>query len=93
MQKKECSPIPIEIYKGVPIFNSNIIRFRVDPSTFKNLIDIREETDLSFRKIIGYSDKPCTHCNGIDVVAQNYKGDEVKIPRGIISKMIPKKWR
>ena len=74
----------IEIYKGITIKKSNIVRLRLNPRKYKELIDEVEKTNLSMPKIIAYSGKPCFHCKGVDVsVLVNDKN--IKIKRGILS--------
>lgn len=75
----------IEIYKGVKIRKSNVIRIRVGERKFKELIDEVEKTKLSIPKIIWYSGKPCNHCKGVCVIVFNKNDDQVSIKRGILS--------
>ena len=87
MQKTKSSDILYE-YKGTPVRRHNIVKFRVDEITFKEIIDIELETGLSQRKIIAYSATPCKCCENSSVIA--FVNDkEVKIKRGILSKRIP----
>jgi len=62
------SPI-IEIYKGVPIRYSNVVRFRASANELKRMIDIAEATTLCIPDIVKASSQPCQRCVGIDVIA------------------------
>ncbi len=75
-------------YKGTPVRRHNIVKFRVDEITYKEIIDLEKETGLSQRKILSYSATPCKCCENSPVIA--YINDkEVRIKRGILSKRIP----
>lgn len=74
-----------EIYKGVNIRKSNVVRIRIGARKFKELIDEVEKTKLSMPKIIWYSGKPCNHCKGISVIVFNNEDEEVSVRRGILS--------
>ena len=75
----------LEVYKGITIRKSNVVRFRFGASKFKELIDEVEKTGLSIPKIISLSGKPCDKCKGILVVSYSDDGSRVEIKRGIIS--------
>jgi hypothetical protein len=75
----------VEIYRGIEIRNSNVIRFRVGANKFKEIIDEVFKTNLSMPKIISISGKPCEKCKGIEVRATNGDGEEVLVKRGILS--------
>lgn len=80
---QKCSII--EIYKGIPIKKSNVVRLRVSPRKYKELIDEVDRTGLSIPKIISQSGKPCNYCKGIDVIIFDDEGSKIKIKRGILS--------
>jgi hypothetical protein len=79
----------VEVYKGVPIRQCNVYRFRMSAVVYKMLILESERTGLPISKILAYSSKPCERCSTVDVIAFNKDGDEVKIKRGIMSRHIP----
>lgn len=76
------SPI-IEIYKGVPIRYSNVVRFRASANELKRMIDIAEATTLCIPDIVKASSQPCQRCVGVDVIVLNSHDEEVRVPRGI----------
>lgn len=78
----------VEEYKGFKIRKYNKISLRVDELTYKDLIDAKEETGLSDRKILGYSSMPCRCCEGTHVIIFTDNGER-KIKRGIFAKRIP----
>jgi hypothetical protein len=84
----EKNPV-VEVYKGINIRKCNRYVFKMGAPMFKRLIIESEETGLPISKILAYSSRPCDRCVGIDVVAFNKVGDEVKIRRGILSQHIP----
>jgi hypothetical protein len=77
-----------EIFHGVKIKRYNTITFKVDAKTLKEIIVLQAQ-GMSTRKILGYSSTPCKHCENVSVIAYNREDEEVKIPRGILSKRIP----
>jgi|GEM_PF-4227214 hypothetical protein len=79
----------VEIFQGIEIRRFNRIAFKVDAKTMKEILLAQFKSGLSVRKILGHSSKPCNRCEGTEIIAYNREGDEVKIPRGILSKRIP----
>ena len=79
----------VEIYKGVTIRQCNPYQLRLSAVMFKLLILESERTGMPISKILSLSSKPCERCAGVDVVAFNKDGDEVKIKRGILSRHMP----
>lgn len=90
MEQKKCKSSDILYeYKGTPVRRHNIVKFRVDEITFKEIIDLEQETGLSQRKILAYSATPgCEKCANSPVKVF-INGKEVQIKRGILSKRIP----
>jgi len=84
--KPSDNPI-VEIYKGVPIRKYPDLRIAIDVITAKQIIDIQKETNLSTRKILSYSARPCDCCTGVNVVVCIHDKN-IEIPRGILSKRI-----
>lgn len=68
-----------------------ILMIRVDPDTAFQIEKLKEETGLSVREILGYSDKTCDCCKNTQVVAFNSKDKTIKIPRGILFHALLKK--
>jgi hypothetical protein len=83
MAKNERSVL--EIYKGVSIRASNVIRFRVGALKYKSIIDEVERTGLSMPKVISLSGKPCNKCKGVSVICYNDNGEQVEVKRGVLS--------
>lgn len=79
----------VETFEGIEIRRYNRIVFKVDAQTYKEIIQVELDTKLSTRKILGHSSKPCKHCENTTIIAFNRDDEEVKIPRGILSKRIP----
>lgn len=75
----------LEIYRGVIIRKSNVIRFRVGANKYKEILDIVSTTGFSIPKIISLSGKPCEKCKGICVTVYNAEDKQVEIRRGILS--------
>lgn len=78
----------VEVFKGIEIKRFNRIVFKVDPKTFKEILELQDK-GLSIRKILGHSATPCKHCESIDVITYNREDEEVKVKRGMLSKRIP----
>jgi hypothetical protein len=95
MPNKPSQPKPvtkngvIEIYRGVPVKKYESITIRIDSLTKKRLIDLQQDTGLSERKIICYSSKPCAKCADQFVIVFDNQDKQHKIPKGLISKVIP----
>jgi hypothetical protein len=81
----------IEIYKGVPIRYSNVIRIRTSATEFKNIIDIVYSTDLCISDIVKAASQPCLRCVGMEVMTINSSDKEVKVPKGLF-KESKSKW-
>lgn len=75
----------VEMYKGIPIRQSNTFKMRMGAVLYKTLILESERTGLPITKILSYSAKPCEKCAGVDVVAYNKEDEKVMIKRGILS--------
>lgn len=73
----------IETYKGIKIRRCNRVVFRFGIADFKKMIDVAEETGLSFQKILAYSGSPCEQCKNTDVLIHKHK-DDIKIKRGLL---------
>jgi hypothetical protein len=84
----KINPI-VEVYKGVNIRQCNRFQIRLSAVVFKTLILESERTGFPISKILALSSKPCDRCVGMDMIAFNKDGDEVKIKRGILSRHIP----
>lgn len=80
----------VEVYKGISIRKYERILIRCDSITKKKIIDIQLETGLSERQIVCSSDKPCEKCKDQFVFVYDKDGNQHKIPKGLISKRIPK---
>lgn len=77
--------LTIEVYKGIVIRKTNIVRLGFSASKYKELIDEVEKTGLSLPKLISISGRPCEKCRGIDVVIFNDDSAKISVKRGIIS--------
>lgn len=75
----------IEVFEGIEVRKSNVVRFRFSANKYKELISEVKKTGLSIPKLISISGRPCEKCKGIEVVSRNYDGKEVSVKRGIIS--------
>lgn len=67
------------------------IQLRIDRVTAELIQKLKEDTGLSIREIVGYSDKACECCKNISIVAFNSKDKTVKIPRGILFQALQRK--
>lgn len=84
---KPCYSNPlVEIYKGREVRKYNQIGIRVNSRTFKKIIDLFSDHNLSAKTILEASGRPCDKCKDIHVVVFNSDGAEIKIPRGILTK-------
>ena len=89
-RKKQLNPV-VEIYRGIEIVKYTTVKFRVNVSVMKEIIDARLDTEMSDRQILGYSSCPCEHCKGSVVAVTTKSKKQVEVKRGILSKFIPKK--
>lgn len=79
----------IEYFHGKPVRKYNLIVFRADPITYKELLEAQYTTGLSPRQIFGYSSKPCNCCKGSFIHVYTDSKGEVKIKRGMLATRIP----
>lgn len=86
--QQDANPI-LETFHGIPIRRYNKVQIRLDPISYKELIQAEVDSKLSQRQILGYSSKPCNCCTGTFVRVLGKDGNEVKIIRGLLSKRIP----
>lgn len=84
----EKNPI-VEYCHGLPVRKYNFIGIRLDPISYKELIETEFATGLSQRQILGYSSLPCNCCKETFVHTYTDNKGEVKIKRGLLSKRIP----
>lgn len=75
----------LEVFEGVMIRKSNVIRIRVGASKYKEIISEVKKTGLSIPKIICISSKPCDNCKGIQVIIYNDADEKIEVKRGILS--------
>lgn len=61
-----------------------LLTIRIDQNSMDIINQLREDTGLSVREIVGYSSKPCECCRAEMVTAYNSKDKSVKIKRGIL---------
>lgn len=74
----------VEVYKGIPIYKSNVYRQRFNAAKYKFLLLESDRTGLPISKLLSLSSKPCEKCANIDVVAYNDKSEKVSVKRGIL---------
>ena|SRR5690349_24622935 len=80
---KKPNPV-IEIYKGVNIRAINEVCLSLNPTYFKKIIDVVDETGLSIPKVIAYSGKPCEKCKDTSVIVYDNEGNPKYVKRGIL---------
>lgn len=65
------------------------ITLKVTPYEFKIFKHLKEAHKLSARKVLEYSGCGCEKCKNLHVIAYDREtGQEITIPRGILSKKI-----
>lgn len=65
------------------------ITVNVSPFEFKTFKKMKEDFNLSAREVLEYSGCPCDRCKNTFIIAYHkITGEEIKIPRGILSKKI-----
>lgn len=79
------NPIINENYKGKVIRRYNTLYLRLNQFEMKKFIDMQNDTKLTFRELIEYSSEPCQQCKDVSVHVFNKEGDQVSVPRGLLS--------
>lgn len=59
---------------------------RVSPSEYKKFKDLKDNHGLSAREVLEYSCCPCEKCNPFVVAFDKETDEQIKIPKGILSK-------
>lgn len=59
---------------------------RVSQFEFKKFKELKEKHGLSAREVLEFSCCPCEKCNPNIITYDKETGEEIKIPKGIISK-------
>lgn len=62
------------------------IVIRVSQFEFKKFKELKKNHNLSAREVLEYSGCPCEKCNPNIIAYDKESGEEIKIPRGILSK-------
>ena len=65
------------------------ITIKVTPFEFRLFKQLKDKHKLSARKVLEYSGCACDKCKNVDIVTYDREtGEEILIPRGILSKKI-----
>jgi hypothetical protein len=62
------------------------ITINVSPFEFKKFKEFKKNHNLSAREVLEYSGCPCEKCNPFAIAFDKVTDEEIKIPKGILSK-------
>lgn len=74
----------IEVYKGVNVRTTNVVKLVLSPVHFKKILDESDSTGLSIPKLLAYSGKPCDKCKDTCYTVYGDDGEPIRIKKGIL---------
>lgn len=73
------------LYMDIPKHPQIVVR--VSQFEFKRFKELKDKHNLSAREVLEYSGCPCERCKNTFAIAfDKITGEEIKIPKGILSK-------